>query len=210
MLGGMQRRHHYEHAFEAYLRARRVPYVAVDEAKKALLPDGARLGLWDEALGRERTLKSFDFVVYGESTNLLVEVKGRKLGRGAGAMVDAPQRARGPRLESWVNGEDVGALETWAQLFGPGFEAVFVFVYWCQEAPSGALFEETFEHRGRWYAVRAVPTSAYARAMRVRSQRWGTMHVDPRTFDAISGPFSTKWSGARPASREPALVRLEG
>jgi hypothetical protein len=36
-----QRRHHYEAAFEQYLRATRVPYVAVDEAKKALLPGAA-------------------------------------------------------------------------------------------------------------------------------------------------------------------------
>src|SRR5688572_22372104 len=33
-----QRRFHYEQAFEHFLRANRVPYVAVDEAKKALMP----------------------------------------------------------------------------------------------------------------------------------------------------------------------------
>jgi hypothetical protein len=39
-----QRRHHYERAFEAYLRLRRVPYVAVDEARRALLPEVAAPG----------------------------------------------------------------------------------------------------------------------------------------------------------------------
>jgi hypothetical protein len=33
-----QRRHHYERAFEELLRRRRVPYVAVDESRRALLP----------------------------------------------------------------------------------------------------------------------------------------------------------------------------
>lgn len=35
-----QRRHHYEQAFEAFLRDQRIPYVAVNEAKKALVPRG--------------------------------------------------------------------------------------------------------------------------------------------------------------------------
>ena len=33
-----QRRFHYEQAFEHFLRANRVPYLVVDEAKKTLLP----------------------------------------------------------------------------------------------------------------------------------------------------------------------------
>lgn len=40
-----QRRHHYEQAFEAFLRDQRIPYVSVNEAKKALLPAGAALRL---------------------------------------------------------------------------------------------------------------------------------------------------------------------
>ena len=53
---------HYEAAFEHYLRQRRVPYVAVDEAKKALFANAS--------------LKSFDFVVYSQQgPNLLVDVK---------------------------------------------------------------------------------------------------------------------------------------
>ena len=44
------RDNHYEAAFEAYLRSRRVPYVAVDEAKRSVLSDGA-------------SIKSLDFIV---------------------------------------------------------------------------------------------------------------------------------------------------
>src|SRR5277367_4689809 len=56
---------HYEAAFEAFLRDRAIPYVAVDEAKKALFANAK--------------LKSFDFVVYSRSgPNLLIDVKGRQ------------------------------------------------------------------------------------------------------------------------------------
>ena len=56
---------HYEAAFEAFLRHRGIPYVAVDEAKKALFANAK--------------LKSFDFVVYSKSgPNLLIDVKGRQ------------------------------------------------------------------------------------------------------------------------------------
>ena len=57
---------HYEAAFEAYLRSRGIPYVAVDEAKKALFANAK--------------LKSFDFVVYSKNgPNLLIDVKGRQM-----------------------------------------------------------------------------------------------------------------------------------
>jgi hypothetical protein len=185
-----QRRHHYEQAFEAFLRDQRIPYVSVNEAKKALLPAGATLRL--EPTGPEsgvpaKSLKNFDFVVYGSGLNLLAEVKGRKLA----ARVHNPARASpaSRRLESWVNAEDVRSMLAWQQLFGPEFRAAFIFIYWCDELPADGLFEEIVEHRGRWYALRAVSVEDYAQAMRVRSQRWGTVHVDGATFGRISHPF---------------------
>ena len=49
-LGEMaHRRDHYDRAFEGFLRARRIPYVAVDEARKTLLP---RVGGTDPAPSR--------------------------------------------------------------------------------------------------------------------------------------------------------------
>jgi len=118
-----QRRFHYEQAFEHYLRSNRVPYVAVDEARKALLPA-------DEPPG---SLKSFDFVVYGPSRNLLLDVKGRKYSGRSGR-----------RMENWVTRDDIDGLERWGRLFGEGFEPTFIFVYWCQAQPPDALFEEVF------------------------------------------------------------------
>jgi hypothetical protein len=46
------RDNHYEAAFEEFLRVRGVPYVAVDEAKRSLMSDGA-------------SIKSLDFIVSG-------------------------------------------------------------------------------------------------------------------------------------------------
>jgi hypothetical protein len=183
-----QRRHHYEHAFEEYLRVRRIPYVAVDEARKALLPRGPVATVRSPAdIGAAASLKSFDFVIYGQGTNLLVEVKGRQVrGGGRGGV------GRG-RLESWVTLDDVSSLQRWEGLFGPEFQAAFLFVYWCESQPPDALFQEVFEHRGRWYALRAVRVRDYARVMKVRSPKWRTVNVPTAAFEKISSPFASQW-----------------
>src|SRR5690606_25656822 len=89
----MRRCCHYERAFEAYLRSRRIPYVAVDEARKTLLPGPG------PGTASRPAIKSFDFVVYGRNTNLLVDIKGRRVAY-------ARRRAGSPlavgRLDSWV------------------------------------------------------------------------------------------------------------
>src|SRR2546421_11346405 len=98
---------HYEAAFEAFLRGKGIPYVAVDEAKKALFANAK--------------LKSFDFVVYPQNKpRLLVDVKGRSL----------RNRAKRSGFETWATEADVKDLLQWEQVFGEGFTAVFGFVYW--------------------------------------------------------------------------------
>lgn len=146
--------------------------MSVDEARKALLPER-------DLAGGVMTLKSFDFVVYGGDVNYLVDVKGRK----------APSGRRATRLESWVTEEDVASLRTWQELFGDGFEAQFVFMYWCESQPPDALFQEVFEHRSRWYAMRTVSLGEYESSMRPRSPRWRTVDLAARDFDRISRPF---------------------
>ena len=64
-----KRDNHYEAAFEAYLRDRRLPYVAVDEGRRALAADGS--------------LKSLDFIVSPPGArSWLVDVKGRRFPSG--------------------------------------------------------------------------------------------------------------------------------
>ncbi|MBZ0171390.1 MAG: HYExAFE family protein, partial [Phycisphaerales bacterium] len=96
-------RRHYERAFEAMLRRAHMPYVLVDDAKRAILEPGARLGVIDPG-GHERRLKSFDAVVYGPRRHALVEVKGRR--------VDLRKGGAG-RRESWATMDDVRSLSIW-------------------------------------------------------------------------------------------------
>jgi len=190
-----QRRHHYETAFEDYLRAKRIPYVAVNEARKALLPPDAeftaRPSRASQAGGSAPpSLKCFDFVVYSDRGNLLIDIKGRKVARRrrpttGSALVAAPRSG----LESWVTQEDIDSMTRWRTLFGEGFDAAFVFVYWCDDQPPDGLFQEVFEHRGRWYAVRSVRMDAYVSSMKPRSQKWRTVHVPSRDFERISEAF---------------------
>ncbi|MEL6499579.1 MAG: HYExAFE family protein [Planctomycetota bacterium] len=183
-------RHHYERAIEAYLRARRTPYVSVNEARRALLPPKARLQATDAESGEAVSLKSFDFVVYGAPYNLLVEVKGRKVPASA-----RPAAATRSQLQSWVTRDDVVALERWQGLFGGDFRSAFVFVYWCERQPPDALFQEVFEHDSRWYAVRAVLLDTYRLEMKTRSERWRTVHVPTDAFERISGPLASASPG---------------
>src|SRR3981081_862264 len=98
---------HYEAAFEAFLRHKGVPYVAVDEAKKALFANAK--------------LKSFDFVVYRKNGhNLLVDGQGRS----------CRNRAARSGFESWATERDVTDLLQWEQVFGDGFRGVLSFIYW--------------------------------------------------------------------------------
>lgn len=201
----MQRRHHYERAFEEYLRRGRIPYVAVDEARKALLPVGVGPGSGDSGLG---SLKSFDFVVYGRNANLLIDIKGRRVGPPSGRAGDGgcdPSRAAGRvgRLESWVTEDDIDSLTRWQGLFGPGFEGAFVFIYWCDAQPPDALFQEVFDHRGVWYALRCVRLTEYVRAMKPRSPRWRTVHVPRAAFEIISQPFAPLAEAAPASLLEP-------
>jgi len=180
-----QRRHHYELAFERFLRERKLPYLAVDEARRAVLPDAAELLV--SQTEETRKLKAFDFVVYGKEQHLLCEIKGRKIA--------APKRRKAaptPRskLQSWVTLEDVECLGLWERLFGPGYRAAFVFLYWCDAPPPDGLFQESFESDGRWYAVRAVTLGDYTGAMTPRSAKWNTVHIPTARFQELSQPFA--------------------
>lgn len=177
-----QRRFHYEQAFEHYLRANRLPYIAVDEAKKSLVTPGKNRA--------DGTLKSFDFVVYGPDHNQLVDVKGRKIrtisSRSSTPHSGATAPLKPGRLESWVTQDDVDSLAEWQRLFGPRFRAYFIFLYWCESQPPDALFQEIFDFNQRWYALRAVALDDYTQHMRVRSASWKTLSIPASAFSEIS------------------------
>ena len=102
------RDNHYEAAFEAYLRDRRLPYVAVDEAKRSVLAGG-------------ESIKSLDFIVSSPGgLSWLVDVKGRRFPSGD----DQKQY-----WKNWSPREDLGSLARWEAVFGESFRGLFVFAY---------------------------------------------------------------------------------
>ena len=192
----MDRSNHYEAAFEAYLRARRLGYVAVDETHRASLDD--------------EPVKSLDFVVYGPGgAKLLVDVKGRRF---PGGPKDRPRRV----WESWSTREDIDGLGRWAERFGPEYLGLLVFAY--RILPTVRLplgTHDLFFWRNRTYLFRAVPVDDYRRHMRTRSPRWGTVMLASADFRALVRPFrhytDTKPSaaGGQPSAKaEPAAESL--
>jgi hypothetical protein len=175
---GMDRTNHYEAAFEAYLQARRLCYVAVDETRRAIFGDAP--------------LKSLDFIVYGEGdARLLVDVKGRRFPTG-------PRHRLRRVWESWSTREDVQGLEQWMRLFGPGYQGLLVFAY--HVLPVVALPDETEDlwlWRGRRYLFRAVAVEEYHQSMRVRSPKWGTVSLPGAAFRQMVKPFQAFTRGAQ-------------
>ena len=157
---------HYEAAFEAFLRHKGVPYVAVDEAKKALFATAK--------------LKSFDFVVYSKNgPNLLIDVKGRQL----------RDRAAKRGFETWATERDVEDLVQWEQVFGDGFKAVFSFIYWIE--PPLTAEPGMFEYRSRWYLLMGIDLAEYRGAMRRRSAKWETVSLPAQEFRQLARPLES-------------------
>lgn len=166
----MDRSNHYEAAFEAYLRRRRLCYVAVDEAKRSLLED--------------EPVKSLDFVVYGEGdARLLVDVKGRRF---PGGTPDEPRRI----WECWAERADISGLLRWEQRFGSGYVGLLAFTYLIApdiEFPEDV--EDLWEFRGRRYLVRAVAADDFSRHMRSRSPKWDTVDLPTTVYQSLVQPF---------------------
>ena len=165
----MTRRHiHYESAFEDYLRSRGLPYVAVDETRRAIFA-GSKV-------------KSFDFLVYQTAgPNWLVDVKGRKF------PYDTPGNRRS--WENWVTREDLADLAEWERVFGEDFQAVLVFAYWLTIPSRDAPFPSQHLFRGEYYAFVAVPLSDYRSRCVRRSLAWDTVTVPAKSFRALASAF---------------------
>ena len=155
---------HYEAAFEGFLREKGIPYVAVDEAKKALFA--------------KSELKSFDFVVYSKTgPNLLVDVKGRS----------ARNKPASRANETWATERDVADLIQWENVFGDGFKAIFAFVYWID---TPLLPEpDMFEFKDRWYRMVGIDLTEYRDHMRRRSAKWETVALSADHYRALARPL---------------------
>jgi hypothetical protein len=166
----MDRGNHYEAAFEAYLRDRRLGYVAVDESRRASLED--------------EPVKSIDFIVYGlDGARLLVDIKGRKFPGGADGK---------PRFtwQNWAFRDDVEGLQRWESSFGSEYRGVLVFAYFiAQNVELRRGTPDVWVWKGRRYLMRAVAVDDYRRHMRVRSPSWGTVHLPMAAFREVVRPL---------------------
>jgi len=165
----MDRGNHYETAFEAYLRDRRLGYVAVDESRRASLDD--------------EPVKSIDFIVYGrDGARLLIDVKGRKFPGG---------RSKKSRLwQNWVFREDVEGLERWEASFGTEYRGLIVFAYYIlPEVELRRGTSDLWVWRGKRYLIRAIPVSDYREHMRLRSPKWQTVHLPTGVFRQLVRPL---------------------
>jgi hypothetical protein len=165
----MDRSNPYETAFEAFLREQGLCYVAVDEARRAVLGDVP--------------VKNLDFIVLGPTgARLLVDVKGRQFPGGP---------AEKPRYvwESWATRDDVDGLTHWQSLFGADYQPLFVFMY--RVLPTVTLNDtpDVWRFKNETYLFRAVTLDDYRKNMRVRSPRWGTVGLPKGTFEQIARPF---------------------
>jgi len=162
------RDNHYEAAFEAYLRSRGLPYIAVDEARRSVLSDGA-------------SIKSLDFIVStsGQVT-WLVDVKGRRFPTG---------EVQKQYWKNWAFRDDLLGLAQWERLFGERFQGLFVFAYDILGNRAPLPYEQLFEHRGSLYGFVAVRLADYAAHARPISPSWDTVAMPTADFRRLARPL---------------------
>lgn len=159
---------HYEAAFEDYLRSRKVPYVPVDEAKRAIFAGDK--------------LKSFDFLVYpGGRRHWIVDVKGRHF---------PYMTTKGTKRywENWVAKADLEGLTEWQSVFGEEFEARFVFAYLLEGPPDRWPQVRPHAYLGNEYAFMTVKLVDYLKYCRPRSPKWQTVAMSRERFCEIARP----------------------
>lgn len=180
-----KRGNHYEAAFEFFLRSAGIPYVAVDEARRALMADG-------------RSLKSLDFLVAAPAgPTWLVDVKGRRFPSGL---------EHRQYWKNWSTQDDLESLAEWESLFGAGFRGLFVFAFHIvgPRLPVAGQFVVTY--RGERYAFLGVEREAYHQFCHQISPQWQTVAVSARQFRQTARPiqevFLPQAVPAEPASHE--------
>ena len=161
------RDNHYEAAFEEYLRRERLPYIAVDEARRSLVPDGS--------------LKSLDFIVSppGEES-WLIDVKGRRFPSG-----DEHQQY----WKNWSTRDDLRSLAAWQRHFGGGFCPLLVFAYHLVGSRSPLPREQLFEFRGEYYGFVAIRLTDFVPHARPLSDSWDTVAMPVGQFRRMARPL---------------------
>jgi hypothetical protein len=186
-----KRDNHYEVAFEAYLRERTIPYVAVDETRRSLTAP-VQSGATDQP---PQSLKSLDFIVSPNSApsagrSWLVDVKGRRFPTGRSKQY----------WKNWSTADELRSLAHWERLFAGQFQALLVFAYNVvgDQAPLPA--EQLFEFRGSLYGFLGIRLDHYAGWSKTLSPRWQTVTIPAKQFRALARPTDELF-GVSPSPR---------
>ena len=168
-----KRDNHYEAAFEAYLRDRQLPYVAIDETKRSLLGGDS--------------IKSLDFIVHSPgAASWLIDVKGRRF----------PSASENKQYwKNWSTRDDLRAMSAWERLFGPSFRGLFVFAYAIVGDRSPLPAEQLRIFRNRLYAFLGVRLCDYACYARPISAAWQTVALSSQRFREIARPIEEFFAG---------------
>ena len=165
-----RRHHHYESAFEAFLRHHRFPYVAVDEKRRSLIEPVA-------GDHQRSSLKSVDFLVSPPGPNsYLVDVKGRQFPSG---------KKNKQYWRNWSTRDDLRSLAEWARYFGPDFTPLLVFAYQVVGDRSPVAADELWTYRDRHYGFVAISLAEYWQAARTLSTKWDTVNLPAADFRAL-------------------------
>lgn len=166
----MEGRNRYECAFAAWLRARGLLYVPVDESHRQA---------WVA-----QTVKSPDFIVYGPGRkSYVVDVKGRRY---PGGTPDKPRRV----WERWCTRQDCLGLLSWAE--ATGGEGALVFVYHISDRQNHRLpsWLDVWDWRQGLFGLCGIFVQEYIRAMRLRSAKWDTVSLPMEAFRSLAQPAS--------------------
>lgn len=168
----MKRHLHYESAFEDYLSHRGIPYVAVDETRKAMF-SGSKV-------------KSFDFLVYpSDDIHWIVDVKGRRFPYGGSS------GRSGGYWENWVTREDLDGLTEWQGVFGNDFEVRFVFAYLLSGPADKWPAGRPHSWQGGLYAFLTIRLADYLCHCRHRSAKWDTVAIPRQIFRDLARPVAS-------------------
>lgn len=163
-----KRDNHYEAAFEAFLRARQAPYMAVDETRRSL--------------ARHRSLKNLDFLVSPPrgadpaGGSWLVDVKGRRFPSGKGKHY----------WKNWTTRDELRSLATWEEILGRPAAGLLVFAYNIVGDQAPLPLEELFVFRGGLYGFVAIRLDLYSSVCRPLSVKWDTVFVPTAQFRALA------------------------
>ncbi|MCC7085603.1 MAG: HYExAFE family protein [Pirellulales bacterium] len=172
------RDNHYEAAFEEYLRVRQVPYVAVDESRRALLGDVS--------------LKSLDFLVSpAAGPAWLVDVKGRRFPSGG---------QNKQYWRNWSTADDLRSLAAWQTLLGLRAQGLFVFAYEIVADRAPLPLHQLFAFRDRLYGFVGVRLSDYQAHARPLSAAWNTVSMPTAKFREMAAPVDDYFHAAPPDS----------